>query len=305
MKRTVLAAALIFTILFGSGAAHAAYTYTTLSGPSGTASMQVEGIGGNNVVGYYRTSTTGPDNGFVYNISTGAYTTVNVPGATYTDAYGVSGNGYVVGNSGTGAFLYNGSNYTALSTPGVTLSRVNGTDGSTVVGNSSNSAAFVYNISTNAYSYLSGPSGAIWSGANGISGSNVVGNWYPSSYKYQGFLYNGSTYTTLSVPGATGTYAEGISGNEIAGYYNNNTTGYNGFLYNISTGTYTTFNVPGSTYTYLYGINANGDLVGTTHLSGQTYAFLATPAPVPIPAGILLLAPGLAGLAALRRKHIG
>jgi hypothetical protein len=45
----------------------------------------------------------------------------------------------------------------------------------------------------------------------------------------QGFFYNGSTYTTLSVPGAVDTDALSISGNNIVGYYENNSGEY-GFL---------------------------------------------------------------------------
>src|ERR1017187_10123244 len=43
-----------------------------------------------------------------------------------------------------------------------------------------------------------------------ISGNNIVGYYWNGS-TWQGFLYNGSPYTTLSVPGATNTYAYGIA----------------------------------------------------------------------------------------------
>src|SRR5271165_6129026 len=54
----------------------------------------------------------------------------------------------------------------------------------------------------------------------GISGNNVVGAYTDSSRNTHGFVYNGSTYTTLDDPLATnGTEATGISGSNIVGPY--------------------------------------------------------------------------------------
>jgi hypothetical protein len=50
----------------------------------------------------------------------------------------------------------------------------------------------------------------------GISGNNIVG-YYQTSTNTYAFLYNGSNYTTLSVPGATQASANGIDGNNIVG----------------------------------------------------------------------------------------
>jgi hypothetical protein len=54
--------------------------------------------------------------------------------------------------------------------------------------------------------------------ADGISGNNIVGIYYNSSGTH-GFLYDGSTYTTLDDPLGQDTYVEGISGNTIVGWY--------------------------------------------------------------------------------------
>jgi hypothetical protein len=51
-----------------------------------------------------------------------------------------------------------------------------------------------------------------------------------SSGYTNGFLYNGTSYTTLSVPGATQTYAQGINSNNIVGYYENSSGNIEGFL---------------------------------------------------------------------------
>jgi PEP-CTERM motif len=99
------------------------------------------------------------------------YTILNVPGV----ALGISGNDIVGYDNINESFLYNGSSYTTLSVPGASVTE-----------------------------------------AVGISGNNIVGNYYNGSW--QSFLYNGNGYTTLSVPGASQTFAEGISGNNIVGY---------------------------------------------------------------------------------------
>lgn len=172
------------------------------------------------------------------------YTTLNVPGAANTWAYGISGNNvvgtYLNGGSHQG-FLYNGSSYTTLSVPGASSTE-----------------------------------------ARGISGNNIVGIYcyYPSGYSiYQGFLYNGSSYTTLSVPGAMYTLAYGISDNNIVGTYMTPSGDYHGFLYDGSS--YTTLNVPGATDTYAQGIDGNNIVGWYRDASDNVYGFLATPVPEP------------------------
>jgi hypothetical protein len=112
------------------------------------------------------------------------------------------------------------------------------------------------------YTVLNAPLGVSGTDAWGVSGNNVVGIFYDSANANHGFLYNGSSYTTLDDPLAGGiypyTYAYGISGSTVAGFYSAS-SGNHGFLYNG--GTYTTFDVPGSADTYLRGISGN-HLVG-------------------------------------------
>ena len=58
----------------------------------------------------------------------------------------------------------------------------------------------------------------IHSGAQGIDGNNIVG-WYSDGDAVRGFLFDGTTYTTIDVPGAELTAATGIDGNNIVGEY--------------------------------------------------------------------------------------
>src|SRR5262249_41418957 len=79
------------------------------------------------------------------------------------------------------------------------------------------------------------PAGAVGSTqVTGISGSNIVGTYFAASANH-GFLYNGSTYTTLDDPlGTGGTIATGISGSNIVGFYVDSSDLYHGFLFNGS-----------------------------------------------------------------------
>jgi hypothetical protein len=61
----------------------------------------------------------------------------------------------------------------------------------------------------------------------------VVGFYYPNRTTYDGFLYNGGSYTTIAPPGATSTQVTSVSGGDVIGYYASGGTTY-GFLYTSS-----------------------------------------------------------------------
>ena len=85
-----------------------------------------------------------------------------------------------------------------------------------------------------------------------------------------GFLYNGSTYTSIVDPlGADGTFPTGISGGTIIGNINTDSGQY-GFVYNGST--YTQLNCPlanGGSATYPLGISCS-NIVGYYSTSNGT-----------------------------------
>ena len=166
------------------------------------------GMSGNYIVGTYK-DNSGDGNGFLYDITTGTYITLNDPSASTS------------GDAGT---------------------YFNGIYGNNIVGNYYNSSradfGFEYNISNQTWSTLFYP-GLGNVGVNGIYGSDIVGNISnPSSGLPEGFLYNGSTWSTIMVPGSSDTLANGIFGTEIVGTSGGGTTP-NGYVYNIATGTFT------------------------------------------------------------------
>jgi hypothetical protein len=109
--------------------------------------------------------------------------------------------------------------------------------------------------------------GSLETQATGISGSNIVGI-YKDATSYHGFLYGGTSFTTLNDPKATkGTFARGISNGKIVGNYYD-AQGSHGFVYDGLT--YATFDdpaaalttvVPGESGTFANGID-NGRIVG-------------------------------------------
>jgi hypothetical protein len=136
-------------------------------------------------------------------------------------------------------------------------------------------AVFICGASTHSFGQytftdISDPLGTDGTVADGISGNNIVGNYYTSDGDH-GFLYNGSTYVSLNDPLGTITTARAISGNNVVGSYYNDGT-YSGFIYDGST--YATLNDPLATDgTTPYGISGK-DVVGTYQNASGTHGFL-------------------------------
>ena len=90
-----------------------------------------------------------------------------------------------------------------------------------------------------------------------ISGNIVIGDNYGGG----SFIYNIATsnYSLLNVPSQMGaqTRAISISGNLITGWYVPNGGGTRDSLYNMSTSTFSTISPPGSTSTSVVGVSGN------------------------------------------------
>ena len=104
-----------------------------------------------------------------------------------------------------------------------------------------------------------------------ISDNNIVGRYcVGNATAYSGFLYDGSTWTTLDYPGATSTWAVGVSGTNVIGTYQNGFLRH-GFLYDGSS--YITLNPPGSVWLTAAAISGN-QIVGDYEDSGGQCASL-------------------------------
>ena len=90
----------------------------------------------------------------------------------------------------------------------------------------------------------------------------------------RGFLYEGGTFTTISVPGAPKTWTNGIndSGLIVGSYFDNPSGPAKGFLY--AGGAFTTFGVLQGFFTEARGINGSGQAVGDYGGSGPSSSFV-------------------------------
>ncbi len=101
---------------------------------------------------------------------------------------------------------------------------------------------------------------------------------YSGLYALHGFLYNGSTWTTVDSPSAVkGTVANGISGSNIVGYYLDSSGYYHGFLATpSSSGTYSISGTITSGGTGISGVTVTLSGAGsgtTTTDSNGNYTF--------------------------------
>jgi len=116
------------------------------------------------------------------------------------------------------------------------------------------------------YTTIDDPSATTSTTASGINTAGQIVGFFRNASGRHGFLYNGSTYTTLDDPFASanagGTLALGISnaGQIVGGYYDSSGNEH-GFRY--SGGSYTTLDDSlGTNGTEPSGINASGQIVG-------------------------------------------
>ncbi len=233
--------------------------------------------------------------GFLY--SGGTYTTILGPNGTGAVALGINNIGEIVGYYGetvgggflrpyafeNAGFLYDGGSYTSLSyydgysiggsvvdatnlLCGIKSGTKTGVDRREAPHPPKGSFPFSGGFSTTINDLSSAFSFFNFIGnttvANGINNAgDIVGYFQDSSGVVHGFLYNGTTYTTLDDPYASGsTEALGINNNgEIVGIFTDSSGRVDGFLYNINTGAWTTLDDPlGINGTYVEGINDFG-----------------------------------------------
>lgn len=141
------------------------------------------GISGNNCVGYY--FMDGTYQGFIFNINTYTYTSLNVGTDTFPE--GISGTN-IVGYSSLGGFIHNNSGNIFLNVPGAASTTPFGISSNNVVVGGyytgSTTEGFIYNGTT--YTTLNVP-GSVSTCARGIYGNNIVGYYENTNGVYFGF----------------------------------------------------------------------------------------------------------------------
>ena len=221
------------------------------------------------------------------------FTVIDVPGASYTFAYGINNSGTIVGSyydpaSIEHAFTRSGQIYQTIDIPGYigTTCRNSGwTEAATGINNSGQIAGeYVRFNPPVAPGICSGSVSAeafLFANNTPVELNNITdnANVFPNAINDAGvivgsyqvfvnrfrlthaFLLEGGAYTTIDPPGASQAWATGINNaGQIVGYYNDASGNIHGFF--LSRGTYSLIDFPGATGSQFVGINSSGVAVG-------------------------------------------
>ena len=276
------------------------YFYTTLDYPGATSTTATGINDRKSVVGFY-VDANGNSHAFILKKRRFKAITLSIAGVTVvqSQAWGINDRGWIVGNyidstgERHGFELQNGS-VTTIDVPGSNLYHSFGAYGinkaGTIVGQFCHYFCYAvgieqgYVLSNGTFTTLGYPGSDGESGAaSGINAKNqIVGYWEDTGGGEHGFIFEGSTYTSIDVPNACFTFATGINNNsQILGWYGDNTCTGHGFL--LVGSQFTTLDVPGvepsgSGREYFYGINLARDIVGEyTDSSGKIHGFIGRP----------------------------
>jgi hypothetical protein len=205
------------------------------------------------------------------------YTTLQVPGSTYTVALGVNNNGDIVGtyisNGVQSGFLYSGGNFQTIACPGAAFTLAQGiNDNGVVVGWCGNNPTKGFVYQSGSYSYVSYP-GASLTALLGINKQGeMVGACQGCGRDLQrGFVYSNGVFTFPTIK--TNSIGEQI--NYIGGINSSSTLAADACYARCQVGLGVVYvkcengwcmqnrvKYPGALGTGVDGINDNGDLAG-------------------------------------------
>lgn len=314
--------ALIIALVAAAPVALSSYSFTDFSVP-GASHTSIAGISGNTIFGGY-TDASSVNHGFTLN--NGQLTTFDAPQAGNGSNQGTAVNG-ISGNTIVGTFtdangvrhgfIDSAGVYSTYDAPGAGQAAGDGTafygiDGQNMVGagyNGSTTFGFRYNGSQ--FTSISDPLAPTQSWATGISGTTVVGTYAIANNSYHGFVFDGSTYTTInatftgSVGPVIGTVLQGMDGSKLVGTVLNTSVNgepdAHGFIYDGNT--FEIVDYPFAHGTFLTG--ESGDTVVGYYFpspNSVSHSFIAT-TPEPTAAGIVLLGGSLLALGRRKVRH--
>jgi uncharacterized membrane protein len=121
-------------------------------------------------------------------LDNGSYTTLDVPGASYTEAHGINASGQIVGISDAGAFLLDNGSYTTFAALTFHSYAYSINASSQIVGDyydGSRDHGFLFDQGS--YTTLD-PPGSTHTEAYGINDSGQIVGWYQDASGWHGFL---------------------------------------------------------------------------------------------------------------------
>jgi len=214
---------------------------------------------------------------------TPSFTTIDFPGAVFTDCVGINRFGDIAGHYIDAAgmdhgYLLRRGTFTTIDFPGSNGGHVHDINSSgAIVGSyhlTKRYSGFV--LSGGVYTSIEFP-GAQSTRANGINAAgDIVGTYYENNSdttggsngsKGHGFLFRGGVFHAIDVPGADYTDVWRINDNgQIVGRYKSGNGAFHVFLLSIASGAFASIDYPGATqtavgnFTQIGGLNNNGDI---------------------------------------------
>lgn len=290
---TLLAVALA-TVIF----AQQRFAFTRINDPSTTAyatyPFGINRIG--QIVGYYLESASagtpqpGKTHGFLLE-SSGGFTMIDDPlGSQGTSAGGINAAGQVVGSYYTAGgrahgFLYNSGSFSTIEQPSAANTFLSGINAAgQIVGSYSDASGYhglVYNRGS--FMTINHPLAVMGTSLEGINAAGqIVGHYYDASERTHGFVYVGTSFTSIDDPRAYkgalgGTVTTGINdAGHIVGYYFDAHHKAHGFLYKGETFIHID-NPLAIDETFLTAVNDAGKIVGYSSTKPiGAYGFWAT-----------------------------
>ena len=220
---------------------------------------------------------------FLVRAENSAFTTIDFPGASATQAWGINPRGDIVGfytlpDKSSHGFLFDGDRYTTVDFPDSTVTLVNGINPrGDIVGEYGVTLTTPHHgfFMTREGSFRAiEPPGALSSTAIGVTpGGDILGSYTSMDNVSHSFLLSGGTYSSIDYPQASATIVNGIGARgEVAGSYVFAGVSH-GFL--LSKGDFTSFDPVGSAFTTATGVNPRGDIVGRYRdAAGVNHGFL-------------------------------
>jgi hypothetical protein len=144
----------------------------------------------------------------------------------------------------------------------------------------------VYNLAGQSWTTIDYP-GAFGTTIDAIDKNNVVGHYWDAYYHNYNFLYDGTSFTPLSLQG----YITGFSGRNISTAHS---------IYNLDTGIFTSLAFPGAGQNTTIIFDIDGNRIGGMYADATgKHGFIAT---IPEPGTVLLLGLGVVMLRKLKGK---
>jgi hypothetical protein len=217
------------------------------------------------------------------------FTTIDAPGSSDTEAFGINTPGVVTGfyliQGFAHGFIWRNGSITTADVPGAVHTLLGDvSEPGLVIGNAGHffqQHAVMYSIHTGTFTTLPDVGTMPMNFGNGINpqgtavGSAAMGD-LGLSFDNIAWIWDGRAYSFFNAPGATGfgTSADGINASgQVSGYFQDAGGVFHGFVKDGSS--FTQIDVPGATATFGYAINSRTDVVGWyTDQQNDTHGFV-------------------------------